>query len=56
MDLHHLIKMKMYQFYEERAAELLQRMGHTLLYQNYRAGQLFVHSGSEIPFLNRYRL
>ncbi len=39
MDLHHLIKMKMYQFYEERAAELLQRMGHTLLYQNYRAGR-----------------
>ena len=31
--------MKTYQFYEERAAELLQRMGHTLLYQNYRAGR-----------------
>ena len=29
----------MYQFYEKRAAELLQRMGHTLLYQNYRAGR-----------------
>ena len=38
-DLRHLIKMKTYQIYEERAAELLQRMGHTLLYQNYRAGR-----------------
>ena len=32
--------MKTYQIYEERAAELLQRMGHTLLYQNYRSGRL----------------
>ena len=31
--------MKTYQIYEKRAAELLQRMGHTLLYQNYRAGR-----------------
>ena len=31
--------MKTYQIYEERAAELLQRMGHTLLYQNYRSGR-----------------
>ena len=31
--------MKMYQFYEENAAELLQRLGHTLLYQNYRSGR-----------------
>lgn len=38
-DLRHLIKMKTYQIYEERAAELLQRMGHTLLYQNYRSGR-----------------
>ena len=31
--------MKMYQFYEENAAELLQRLGHTLLYKNYRSGR-----------------
>ena len=39
MNLRLLIKMKTYQIYEERAAELLLRMGHTLLYRNYRSGR-----------------
>lgn len=31
--------MKTYETYERKAADLLKKMGHTLLYQNYRSGR-----------------
>ena len=31
--------MKTYETYERKAADLLKKLGHTLLYQNYRSGR-----------------